>query len=82
MCFHKKCESKKCSYAAKNSAELRDHVNTVHGRLTCMLCREECMDESSFKKHQESHEIKRQAKTDSAIPEELNVQCKKCKYKG
>ena len=55
MGFHKTCQFNNCFFTATESHDLKDHVVSTHGRNTCVLCREECLNEAALHRHQESH---------------------------
>ena len=85
MSLHKKCKSYKCEFKAKQSKELQEHVTEIHGRFTCLLCRQECKDEDSLKVHQQSHEkkIEEVRKDEKEIEEVIHkTKCQLCEYKS
>ena len=76
--FHDKCQAMKCNYTAKSSHDLKSHVITSHGRLTCTLCRQECEDEESLDIHEKTH----LGTTNSDEKVIHDYKCNNCEYRG
>ena len=55
MSFHETCKSKSCFHKVTDYSDLKNHVISVHGRLTCQLCRKECANETDLKEHEQYH---------------------------
>ena len=72
MSLHRRCKNYECEFKTKFTKELQEHVIDTHGRLTCLLCRQECKDRDTLEIHQQSHEKRN--------TEERTSECQLCGY--